>query len=386
MLQFNFPTTILFGQDSLNEFAIRLKKRGLKKPLLVTDTTVVKLGLADQVLKPLSAEGIHCTVFDGVHPNPIEEDVEKGAKAYHGGGCDSVIALGGGSPIDTAKVILIAVTHGEPLISFDDTQGGSAKIREPLPPLFAIPTTAGTGSEVGRSGVIIMRENREKTIFFHPALLPQIAVLAPQLTAGLPPLLTAATGIDAFTHCLEAYFSPAFHPIADGIALEGIRLILKNLPIAVKNGSDLQARGEMQLAASMGATAFQKGLGMIHSLAHPLSAECNLHHGLANALMLPRCIHFLENSALTDEQKAKFERVLLLFKEQNLAKGTLSLSCLSFFKDLGIASGLQNYGVTPEHIELLSTKAFKDSCHQGNMIPVNLEQLKSIYVGAMGEA
>lgn len=382
MQQYSYPTTILFGEDALTEGAKRIQALGLKHPLLVADKTVVKLGIADQVLKELNAVGIRATVFDDVHPNPIEEDVEKGTEAYRTSGCDCIIALGGGSPMDVAKVIALAINNPGPLAQYDDAKGGDRKVKNPIPPLFAIPTTSGTGSEVGRAGVIIMRETNEKTIFFHPTLLPKLAILAPQLTTGLPPHITAATGIDAFTHCLEAFFAPGFHPMADGIALEGIRLVLNNLPTAVKDGKNLQARGEMMLAASMGATAFQKGLGMIHSLAHPLSSECGLHHGLANALMLPKAIEFIERSNLNDKQMKTLKRVQLIFEGEGLAKETLSASCASFFESLGIQFGLKNHGVKKEQLKMLSEKAFKDTCHLGNIIPVLSENMFQVYTGA----
>ncbi|NUM89246.1 MAG: iron-containing alcohol dehydrogenase, partial [Bdellovibrionales bacterium] len=334
MKQFNYPTTILYGEGSLKECANRMTASGCKRPLFVTDGTLVKLGLAGDVKKVFEAAGVKPVVFDEVHPNPIEEDVEKGAAVYKREKCDSVIALGGGSPMDAAKGIMLAATHSEPLAVYDDAIGGDRKIVNPLPPLYAIPTTAGTGSEVGRAGVIILRETNNKTILFHPTMLPRIAVLEPSLTAGLPPGVTAATGIDAFTHCLEAYFASGFHPMADGVALEGIRIILRQLPVAVKDGKNLDARAQMLLAASMGATAFQKGLGMIHSLAHPLSSECGLHHGLANAVMLPKSVEFLERSALNADQRERVARVQSLFQELGLAKGTLSGSCKAFIESV----------------------------------------------------
>ncbi|MEO7777525.1 MAG: iron-containing alcohol dehydrogenase, partial [Fibrobacteria bacterium] len=288
MQQFNYPTIILYGEGALAGLADRLRG-GCKHVLIVTDATLVKAGLAAKVTEAIRAAGAgapEVSVFDGTHPNPVEADVEQGLEAYRRGGCDALIALGGGSPMDTAKVIRFMATHPGPLAKYDDAKGGDKLIINAMPPLYAIPTTSGTGSEVGRSGVIILRATGKKTIFFHPRLMPDMAVLEPSLTAGLPPHITAATGIDAFTHCLEAYLVDAFHPMADGIALEGLRLILRHLPVAYSDGGNLASRGAMQMAAAMGATAFQKGLGMIHSLAHPLSARYNTHHGLANALLL----------------------------------------------------------------------------------------------------
>ena len=382
MQQFNYPTTILYGEGSVKETFSRIKSQGYKHPLVVTDQTLVKIGISNQIIEWLNAVGLKSTLYDGVHPNPIEADVREGTEIYKKNACDCLIALGGGSPMDAAKVIMLLINHHEPIEVYDDTKGGDKKITNPMPPLFAIPTTAGTGSEVGRSGVIILEKTNDKTIFFHPSMLPKIAALEPSLTTGLPAPITAATGIDAFTHCLEAYFAPSFHPMADGIALEGIRLILKNLPIAIKDGKNIESRAKMLLSGSMGATAFQKGLGMIHSLAHPLSSECGLHHGFANALMLPKSIEFIETQNLNQEQKTRFARVMNLFDDLGLAKNTLSKTCYEFIKNCGVQFGLKNHGVKESQIELLSDKAFKDPCHQNNMLPVTRENLKHVYTEA----
>lgn len=379
MRQFNYPTTILFGEGSLAALAARIREN-VKHALIVTDATLVKAGLAAKVTEVL--RGIRVSVFDGTHPNPVEEDVEKGLEAYKAGGCDALIALGGGSPMDTAKVIRFMTVHPGPLARYDDAKGGDKLIVNPMPPLYAIPTTSGTGSEVGRSGVIIMRDTGKKTIFFHPRLMPDVAVLEPSLTAGLPPHITVATGIDAFTHCLEAYFVDAFHPMADGIAQEGIRLVLKHLPIAYADGSNLESRGAMQMAAAMGATAFQKGLGMIHSLAHPLSARYNTHHGLANALLLPDAIAFLESRPLDTAAKAKLARVQDLFREAGFAKAGLSESCRDFFTALGVPFGLRNHKVPQGDLEALAGDAFEDTCHASNMIPVKREDMLAVYKAA----
>ncbi|MBW1898016.1 MAG: iron-containing alcohol dehydrogenase, partial [Deltaproteobacteria bacterium] len=282
---YNYPTTILSGQGSLKEFCDRLKEKSHRRPLVVTDKTIRTCGVLDKLIVLLKEREIRFHVFDDTHPNPIEEDVEKGTAAYQENNCDSIIAIGGGSPMDAAKAIKIMAAHPEPLAQYDDAKGGDQKITQPMPPLYAIPTTAGTGSEVGRSAVIILKATGKKTIFFHPDLIPDIAILEPELTAGLPKEITAATGIDAFVHCLETYFAPGLHPMADGIAKEGMELILEWLPKAISDGRDLEARERMLIAAAMGAVAFQKGLGMIHSLAHPLSSRFDIHHGLANALL-----------------------------------------------------------------------------------------------------
>jgi 4-hydroxybutyrate dehydrogenase len=379
MQQFNYPTTILYGEGALKALAERIRGHA-KHVLLVTDATLVKAGLAAKVTAAL--QGVKVTIFDGTHPNPIEEDVELGLEAYDRNGCDCLIALGGGSPMDTAKVIRFMATHPGPLAQYDDAKGGDRLITLPMPPLYAIPTTSGTGSEVGRSGVIILRATGKKTIFFHPRLMPDVAVLEPALTAGLPPHITVATGIDAFTHCLEAYFVNAFHPLADGIAQEGIRLVLKHLPVAYADGANLESRGAMQMAAAMGATAFQKGLGMIHSLAHPLSARYNTHHGLANALLLPDAIAFLESRPLDAAAKNKLARAQDLFREAGMAKGSLAESCRAFFTALGVPFGLRNHKVPETDLETLSQDAFEDACHASNIIPVQREDMLAVYRAA----
>lgn len=382
MQKFNYPTTIYYGPGSLKELTKSVALMGIKKILLVSDPTLDKLGMVRKTADLFESAGVKVATFCDVHPNPIEEDVLKGAKTYKQENCEAFVAIGGGSPIDAAKAMMILIDHPEPLAQYDDTKGGDALIKKPLPPLFAIATTAGTGSEVGRSSVIIIKATNDKTILFHPTMMPKIAVLDPELTTGLPPHITVATGLDAFTHNLEAYFAPGFHPMADGIALQGLELILDYLPKAYKNGNDLEARGKMLMAASMGATAFQKGLGMIHSMAHPLSSECGLHHGLANALALPACLEFLEKSNLNADQKKRIEKVQLLFKERGLAKSTLSESCKSFFESLGIQLGLSKHGVKKEQLQKLSHKAILDPCHSNNMIPVTEKDFESAFAKA----
>lgn len=252
-----------------------------------------------------------------------------------------------------------------------------------MPPLFAIPTTAGTGSEVGRSALIILPESNHKSIFFHPKLIPDIAVLEPELTLGLPKDVTIATGIDALTHNLEAYLASGFHPMADGIALEGINLILQYLPRVVENGQDIEARGKMLLAATMGATAFQKGLGMTHSLSHPLSTRFDMHHGLANALLLPEVLVFLECADLNRGNRHKLEEVSRLFQTSEFSKNRLSMTIGTFIRTLGITLGLRAYGIEEQHLEELSELAFEDPCHQTNLVPVTQKDLYQVYLAAL---
>jgi alcohol dehydrogenase class IV len=383
MNQYNYPTTILCGQGALAEFIVRLKSKCHKKMLIVTDQTLVACGLLDPLARLLTDHGISFDLFSEVHPNPVEKDIEKGAAAFTEKGCDSIIAIGGGSPMDAAKAIKILTSHPLPLEQYDDALGGFEKIINPMPALYAIPTTAGTGSEVGRSAVIISRKTGKKSIFFHPGLLPDMAVLEPKLTEGLPPHITAATGMDAFVHCMEAYFSPGFHPIADGIALQGMELVLDWLPEAVKNGRNLDARERMLIAASMGAAAFQKGLGMIHSLAHPLSSRHGLHHGLANAMLLPAGAAFLEKAALNQDQSARISRVWSLFEKRQAPSDSLARHCNNFIMELGIQPGLANQGVSLADLNALADEAFQDPCHQSNMVPVTRDALLSAYKAAM---
>jgi alcohol dehydrogenase class IV len=383
MQQYNFPTIIYCGQGAVEAFAKTLEGKDHRRALVVTDRTLEELGLLKKLTNQLDAHGINYAVFADVHPNPTDEDVEKGVIIFKKSDCDSLIALGGGSPMDAAKTIKIMVAHPGPLSQYDDAKGGDRLINRPMPPLYAIPTTAGTGSEVGRSAVIVMRESGRKTIYFHPSLMPDLAVLEPEFTAGLPAHITAASGVDAFTHSLEAYFAPDFHPMADGIALEGMALVLDWLPVAVKDGRDLVARESMLLAATMGATAFQKGLGMIHSLAHPLSTQFEMHHGLANALMLPFGVRFLEDADLSGEQSGRIARVQSMFSDRGLGERTLSESCERFVCDLGIELGLSKHGVTEKDLDSLSDEAEGDPCHPFNMIPVTRKDLLAVYREAL---
>ncbi|MES0491899.1 MAG: iron-containing alcohol dehydrogenase [Leptospirales bacterium] len=386
MQQYNYPTTIYFGEGSIVALGEKLKAESLKNILLVTDKTLYELGIVQEVLDLLTNSEKQFFIFDKVHPNPLEEDVKKGVQAFRDNQCDSIIALGGGSPMDAAKVIKLSVAHDGPLDQYDDALGGDRSIKNIMPPMYAIPTTAGTGSEVGRSGVIIMKKTGKKTIFFAPQLIPDIAVLDPTVTVKLPSHITAATGIDALTHCLEAYLAPGFDPMANGIALEGISLVLSALPEAYKNGFNLEARGKMLMAATMGATAFQKGLGMTHSLAHPLSSKFQLHHGLAIALLLPFVLNFLENRlSKTDNISGlnRLKNIQALFKKIGIEGENLSDCCSFFIKSLDVHFGLVQHGIHENSIEQLTEEAFYDPCHQTNIIPVTRDDLAMVYRAAL---
>ena len=387
MIQYHFPTVLFFGADALKDLAPAIQKRGLKSLLLVTDPGLVQIGLADTVKSSLTSSELNIEIFDNVHPNPIEEDVTTGVEMYKSGGFDGIIALGGGSAMDVAKTIRFMAVHEPPLAQYDDALGGDAKIVNPMPPLFAIPTTAGTGSEVGRSSVITLKETGRKTIFFHPGLMPDIAVLDPILTVGLPPHITAATGMDAFTHCAEAYLVDSFHPMADALAVEGMKMIVANLPKVLDEPGNLDARGKMLLAASMGATAFQKGLGMIHSMAHPLSAEFNIHHGLANALLIKFGMEFTIAKTLETSNQALMEK-LNLIGNIILNSTTEDVTLLpenlnNFIHSLGISQGLKQHGVLSEQIPILAQLAFEDSCHATHPFPVSIEDFHAVYTRAL---
>jgi 4-hydroxybutyrate dehydrogenase len=367
----SFPTTIVFGVDCVATVADRVKGLGATRALVVCDAGVVKVGIAERVRALLEAGGVAARVFDGVDPNPVEENVLRGVAAYreHGAGC--IVAVGGGSPLDVGKLIALKVTHDRPLADYDDAVDGGALIGPSVPPIVTIPTTAGTGSEVGRSGVVTLAATGRKTVIFSPHLLAKVALLDPALTRSMPPPVTAATGFDALTHCLEAFCSTGDHPMADAIALFGLELCAAHLPRAVDHGADLEARGAMMKAAMMGAVAFQKGLGACHSLAHPLSSEKGMHHGLANALCLPAVVDFNEPAA-----KDKLERVRVILDR---GAKTCGEAVRALRKRVGLPNGLRAEGVTEADIPKLSNKAIEDACHRSNPRPVTKEDLAGLY-------
>ncbi len=387
MLQYNFPTTIFFGENSLSNLPNVLLNKKLQKLLIVTDPGVVKAGVADMAINALSSKNAAMDIFQEVHSNPIEEDVIHGVKAFKKGNYDGIIALGGGSAMDVAKTIRFMAVHDPPLAQYDDALGGEKIIINPLPPLFAIPTTAGTGSEVGRSSVITLKKSGKKTIFFHPELLPDIAILDPLLTTGLPAHITAATGMDAFTHCLEAYLVDSFHPMADAIAVSGMKLIFENLPLVIQEPENLDARGNMLLAATMGATAFQKGLGMIHSMAHPLSAKHGLHHGLANALLIPASLEFtiqksVDNKINTLNDKLKnITKIISCYTLSDI--DNLPYLLRGFINSTGISLGLENENISEDDTPELAQLSIEDSCHATHPFPVTKDDFHHTLVNAL---
>jgi alcohol dehydrogenase class IV len=366
---FSFPTRVVFGPGAVGEVPAILKKAGAKRPLIVTDAGV----RGTEAFRKLEAvAGGAWPVFAGVHPNPTNEDVEATLAAFTANECDAVVALGGGSPLDVGKVVRLRVKRPEKTLAQYDYEADWSG----LAPLVTIPTTAGTGSEVGRSSVIIL-ENVKKG-FFHPSLLAVAAILDAELTTGLPPRLTAATGADALTHCIESYTSPVFHPLCDGIALEGIHLIATALPRAFKNGNDLEARGLMLAASAMGGIAFQKDLGAAHSLSHPLSSLCGLHHGTANALTLPVVMEFNAK-----RKPGVYRRVGVAFGLADTSDAATIAHVRKFFADMGLGGSLGAHGVKAELLEALTDQALADSCHLTNPVPVTREDLLALYKAAM---
>jgi alcohol dehydrogenase class IV len=291
--KWNYPTTVRFGAGRIAELPDALSAAGISRPLFVTDPGLAKLPVVAKTLKILEDANVPHGVFSEVKPNPVESNLTAGIAAYKTGKHDGVIAFGGGSALDLGKLIAFQAGQTRPVWDFEDigdwwTRADSNAIA----PIVAVPTTAGTGSEVGRAGVLTNEETHTKKVIFHPKLLPAIVIADPELTTGMPPFITAGTGMDALAHCLEAYCAPGYHPMADGIAVEGIRLVFENLPSAFADGRDLTARANMMSAAAMGATAFQKGLGAIHSLSHPIGALYDTHHGMTNAVFMPYVLAF----------------------------------------------------------------------------------------------
>ncbi|MBI4553493.1 MAG: iron-containing alcohol dehydrogenase [Candidatus Latescibacteria bacterium] len=382
---FSFPTRIVFGPGAIGALGGVVQEFTIRRPLVVTDRGVAQAGLLDRVVAGLEASGAVCAVFDGVDPNPTEENVAAGISRYREHGCDGIVAVGGGSPLDAGKAIRLKTTHDRPLAEYDDFKDGARWVRPDLPPMIAIPTTAGTGSEVGRSAVIVLKETDRKTVIFSPYLMPTVAVCDPELTRRLPKGLTAATGADALTHNIEAYLATGYHPLCDGIALHGTALASRYLPRAVASGEDdLEARTQMMMAAIMGATAFQKGLGATHSLAHPLSSVAGLHHGLANAILLPHVLRFnAEVAADRLRDLAAAMAIDVSGRSPQEAAADAIHAIQSLFRGIGIPVRLSEAGVTAAIIPALVAKAMQDGCHLSNPRPCSAKDFQSLYEAAL---
>ncbi|MBB6271024.1 alcohol dehydrogenase class IV [Pedobacter cryoconitis] len=375
--QYNFPTIIRFGAGAIKELPAYLQKNKLKRPLIVTDPTIAGLPFFKSILGDLNTHQISAEVFSDIHKNPVKSDVYKGTDLWDNTSRDCIIGIGGGAALDVARSIVLRVNHREDLFKYDDLIGGDIYVTNEVPHFIAVPTTAGTGSEVGRSAIIADDETHQKKILFSPKLMAKIIFADPVLTMDLPPFITAATGMDALTHNLEAFLAKNPHPLCDGIALEGIYLIKDAIERAT-NHPDLESRSKMLMASMMGAIAFQKGLGVVHSLAHPLSSLLDTHHGLANAVNLPYGMEF--NIAGFEDRFRRIARTLELKEETGEA-------VVKYLYDLNssvhIPHTLGEIGVKPEHIETLADLALADFAHPNNPKPVTRENFKQLYLKAL---
>ena len=371
----NYPTTVWAGPGRIAELSAACERLGIRRPLLVTDEGLRASPLVQRAQGLVAGTGL----FADVRGNPVAANIEAGLAAYRHGGHDGVIAFGGGSALDAGKVIAFMSGQTRPLWDFEDV-GDWWTRADPkgIAPVIAVPTTAGTGSEVGRAGVVINEATHQKKIIFHPQMMPGVVISDPELTVGLPPKITAATGIDAFVHCFEAFCAPGFHPLADGIALEGMRLIQTYLPRACDNGADLEARSRMLAAASMGATAFQKGLGAVHAIAHPVGAHFNTHHGLTNAVLLPYVV--VHNRPAIAAQLPVIARALNLGGEPYAA---VLDWVLDFRRRLGIPQTLAEIGVPLTNPDVIGHEASLDPSAGGNPHPTDAAAYARIFRSAV---
>lgn len=370
----NYPTQMIFGPGRIKELPELCKAQGMSKPLLITDEGLKDAEIVLNTLEIVRAAGLEIGLFTGVKGNPTGQNITDGVAAYKQGGYDGVIAFGGGSGIDAAKAIALMVGQDRPLWDFEDIGDNWTRVNvDAMAPVIAVPTTAGTGSEVGRASVISNEETHEKKIIFHAKMLPTIVIADPELTLGLPPHLTAATGVDAFVHCFEAYCAPGYHPMADGIAVEGMRLIKEHLITAYKNGADIEARSHMLIASSMGATAFQKGLGGVHALAHPLGGQFDKHHGLLNAILLPYVM--LRNRPAVEARMSYLAQALGL---EGQGFDAVYNWVLELREDLGIPHSLEALDIPLEKAKEIGEMAFEDPSADGNPIPLTASDYADI--------
>lgn len=372
--KWNYPTTVFFGPGSIKRLPEACGKMGIKKPLLITDA-----GLAANPIVKNALDISGAALFSAIKPNPTGMNVSDGVKSYKDGKHDGVIAFGGGSALDAAKAIALMAGQDRPLWDFVDEGDNFLRVKESgMAPVVAVPTTAGTGSEVGRASLITNEDTHEKKIIFHPRMLPGLVISDPELTIGLPPHITAATGIDAFVHCFEAFCAPGFHPMADGIAMEGMRLVAEYLPRAYDDGKDIEARAHMLAAASMGAAAFQKGLGAVHALAHPLGAVYDKPHGLLNAVLLPYVM--VRNHAAIGEKMDLLARVLNL---QGKGYEAVLKWVMDFRRRLGIQNTLAEIGVPSDRIADIGEMALADPSAGGNPIPLTANDYADVFRKAL---
>jgi len=366
---YNYPTRMIFGPGTRAQLGTLLKAQGKRRPLIVTDRGIASLPFLKEMVDALKADGLEPAVYSEIFGNPDKPQVTNGVDAFRAHKGDSFIILGGGAALDVGKVIALMINHPGDVFDYEDGNPDVPPVDKEIPYNIAVPTTAGTGSEVGRSSVI-SDEQHVKRIIFDPRMLPPLVVADPELTVGLPAHVTAATGVDALSHSVEAFLAKGYHPMADGIALEGIRMVKENLETAVKEPDNIVARGNMLMASSMGATAFQKGLGVTHSCAHALSAVCDLHHGLAIAIMLPACMRF--NAEALPDRMARLQSTV----------GT-DLSFDRWLEELnrsvGLPLRLSEAGVKEEHVPQLVAIAINDVCHGCNVRDVSRDDFEMLF-------
>jgi alcohol dehydrogenase len=374
----SYPTAIKFGPGRIAELGAACAQAGIARPLLVTDRGLASMAITTRALDILEAAGLGRALFAEVDANPTEVNLAAGLKAYRAGGHDGVVAFGGGSGLDLGKMVAFMSGQTRPLWDFEDvgdwwTRADPAGIA----PIVAVPTTAGTGSEVGRASVITNSETHVKKIIFHPKVLPAVVIMDPELTVGMPQWITAGTGMDAFAHCLEAYSSPFYHPMSQGIALEGLRLVNAYLPRAYADGGDLEARAQMMSAAAMGAVAFQKGLGAIHALSHPVGAVYNTHHGTTNAVVMPAVLRF-NRPAVEDRLAAAAAYMGIAGGFDGFAARVDELNAL-----FGIPKGLAAMGVEDARLDALTAMALEDPSTGGNPVTMTRENTRALFEAAM---
>ncbi len=370
----SYPTAIKFGVGRVGELAQACKDAGMSKPLLVTDKGLAELDITTQAVALLKDAGLGGHVFSEVDPNPNDKNVEEGVKVYRDGGHDGVVAFGGGSGLDLGKCVAFMAGQTRPLWDFEDIGDWWTRANaDAIAPVIAVPTTAGTGSEVGRASVISNTDSHEKKIIFHPKMLPVTVICDPALTVGMPAFITAGTGLDAFAHCVEAYSSPHYHPMSQGIALEGMKLVKDNLPVAYADAQNLDARANMMSAAAMGATAFQKGLGAIHALSHPIGAVHNTHHGTTNAVCMPAVLKMNEPII-----RARFEGVAAYL---NIAGGFDGFCQFvdEFNASFSIPKNLSELGVKNPNIDKLVDAALRDPSCGGNPVTMDEVNTKALF-------
>lgn len=374
----NYPTAVRFGAGRIAELPEALQAAGISRPLLVTDAGLANLPVTQRVLDILRDGGIGTDVFADVKPNPIAANVNAGVAALRAGGHDGVIAFGGGSGLDAGKVVAFMAGQTRPIWDFEDV-GDWWTRADPkgILPIVAVPTTAGTGSEVGRAGVITDETTHTKKVIFHPLMMPKVVIADPELTVGMPRFITVGTGFDALAHCLEAYCAPGYHPLADGIAVEGIRLGLENLPRVATNPNDIEARGHMMSAAAMGATAFQKGLGAIHALSHPVGALYDTHHGMTNAVFMPYVL-----AVNRDAIEARIARLAAYCDLPPTFEG-FQHAILALREKLGVPHSLADFGVSGDKRELIAEMAIVDPTAGGNPVKLTKDLALEIFDRAL---